>query len=231
MTDSKTDRAFGRLARTLRPIACLIFVIATACATRDPCPQVAIADPVYIVSQGWHVEIGLPADRVQGPLAVYRDIFPGARSFMFGFGKRTFMTGPTKSPAEYLVGPFPGPAVIQVTGLSVMPPDAYGPGGTITMSLPPGGAEGLSDFIWNDLQKDKVGLPRLVGLGHHPGTLVYDAKPEYSLIHTCNAWAADALAAAHLPISGEGVVFSGQAMGRAETARAAECAAAPGGNR
>jgi hypothetical protein len=211
-----------------RLITILILAVALAgCATRNPCPQAVVADPVYVVSHGWHVEVGIPADRLQGPLAWYRDVFPGARAIMFGFGKKTFMTGPAKTFREYLLGPIPGPAVIQVTGLSVLPPDAYSPGDTIALPLPPGGAEGFSRFIWDDLAKDKVGLPRLVAPGHHPGSLTYVADSEYTLFHTCNAWAVDALVAAGLPISSAGVVFSGQAMGRAEATAAQRCAPSP----
>ncbi|MEJ1976695.1 MAG: hypothetical protein WDN49_11875 [Acetobacteraceae bacterium] len=114
---------FGQIAAPLAALA------TAACSTSmAPCPLPLAGDaPVYVVSRGWHVDVGIPADQLDGPLAVYRDVFPGARTVMFGFGKKTFITAPADTISEYLLGPVPGPAVIQVTALSVAPPDAYPP--------------------------------------------------------------------------------------------------------
>ena len=70
---------------------------------------------------------------------------------MFGYGKRTFMTARADRASEYLLGPFPGPAVIEAVGLRAEPPDAYGPNDMIKLALPKGGATAISAFIWNDL--------------------------------------------------------------------------------
>jgi hypothetical protein len=192
----------------------------------DGCPPPAGGDVVYVVSRGWHTEIGVPGDLLLGRLGVFRTIFPGARTVMFGYGKRTFMTAPVEGPAEYLLGPFPGPAVIEAVGLKVTPPEAYGPADMVALALPPGGAARLANFIAQDLAPDREGGPRLVGPGKFPGSLFYAARSGYSLTHTCNGWVADALHAAGLKVSGAGVVFSGQAMARAEHAAHAQCAVA-----
>jgi hypothetical protein len=203
----------------------LLALAAASCSTVvAPCAfPLAGHDSLYVVSRGWHAEIGIPADELKGKLAVYRDVFPQARAVMFGFGKKTFITAPPESFSEYLLGPIPGPAVIQVTGLLVSPADAYPPGSTITLSLPPGGSEAVSDFIWNELGKDRTGAPRLVSLGSNPVSIFYAARNGYSLLHTCNAWTADALHAAGLPISGDGVMFSGQVMSRSARAASSQC--------
>ena len=213
----------------LRLLAALFLAAAlAACATPQPaCRRPATdGDIVYVVAHGWHVELGLTADELHGPLGVFRGIFPGAKAFMFGYGKRTFMTAPPDSISEYLLGPVPGPAVIQVTGLTILPSEAYLPGETIELALPPGGARRLSDFIWSDLDKDHAGGPRLLAPGNYPGGLFYFARSGYSLLHTCNTWAADGLATAGLPISGDGVVLSHQVTARAETVLAGQCAVA-----
>ena len=214
-----------RWMRSLRLVLLVPALAVTACGTESPCPppEVAGTDTVYVVVQGWHVEVGLPAGELRGPLGIYRDIFPGAATIMFGYGKRTFMIAPPESVGEYILGPVPGPSAIEVTGLKTAPADAYAPSETLTLSVPPGGATALSDFIWNDLDKDKAGGPRLLAVGGDPGILFYAARSRYDLLHTCNTWAIEALAAAGLPVSDAGVVFSEQAMARIETATHGQC--------
>ncbi len=168
-------------------------------------------------SRGWHTDIALPASRLTGGLAAFRRVFPGARTIVFGYGKRTFMTARADRLSEYLLGPFPGPAVIEVFALSTTPEQAYGPADLVTLSLPAGGAERLSDFLWADLDRDGRD-PRLVGPGSFAGSLFYAARSEYGLGHTCNNWVAQALHASGLPVAASGVVFSGQVMQRAEAA-------------
>jgi len=208
--------------------ATTLLLITTACTT-PAAPQFCRTPPpgtetIYVVSHGWHTEVGIIADNLRGPLAIYRGIFPGARAIMFGYGKRTFMTAPPDSFSEYFLGPLPGTAVIQVTGLTVSPSEAYLPGETIALSLPPDGGAALSRFIWNDLGKDKTGAPRLIGPATFPGSLFYAAQSRYNLFHTCNTWTVDALVASGLPTSSGTVVFSGQAMARAEMVAAGQCA-------
>ncbi len=212
-----------------RLVAAMLLAAGTAaCSTPMPRCAVPVAgqDAIYVVSRAWHTEIGLPASALTGPLALYRTIFPQARVVMFGFGKKTFITAPAESLSEYLLGPVPGPAAIQVTALTISPAEAYPPGSTITLSLPPGGREAVSDFLWNELGKDQAGAPRLLSVGSNPASLFYAARGGYGLWRTCNTWVADALHEAKLPISGRGVVLSGQVMGRSADAAARQCAPA-----
>lgn len=212
--------------KPVRVAALLAAVVALATAACSVAPPACVpqgGDPIYVVGLGWHAEIGIPVADLDGPLAFYRHVFPGARVVMFGYGKKTFITAPARSLAEYILGPFPGPAVIQVTGLSVTPVQAYPPGSTITLALPAGGRAALSAAIWNDLVKDQNGAPRVVSLGHDPVSVFYMAGSSYNLMHTCNTWTADMLHATGLGISGDGVVFSDQVMSRIAQAAAAQC--------
>ncbi len=204
-------------------VSCLAL---SSCAAQPACPPPRNAAVVWVLSRGWHTQIGLTADELTGGLATFRDIYPGMRAIMFGYGKRTFMTARADRASEYLLGPFPGPAVIETVGLRSLPPDAYGQDGMVALALPPGGAASLSAYIWNDIAHDHTGAPRLVGPGRYEGSRFYGAVSGYNLAHTCNTWIASALQAAGLLVSGQGVIFSGQAMARAERAAAAQCHAA-----
>ena len=45
---------------------------------------------IYVVSRGWHTDIGLPVDEITGPLASLERDFPGVRFMVFGFGERDY---------------------------------------------------------------------------------------------------------------------------------------------
>jgi hypothetical protein len=210
----------------LRCISLLSMTLAlSACGNPavKPCARIPEGDVVYVVGQGWHAEIGIPVEELGDDLAFYRDVFSDARVIMFGYGKKTFYTAPPETLSEYVLGPVPGPAAIHAVGLRVMPPQAYPAESTVMLALPPGGAEALSEFIWKDLSKNKAGKPRVVARSSNPDGLFYQAQSRYSLMHTCNSWTADALDAAGLPISGEGIVFSSQVMTRVGNAAKGQC--------
>ena len=62
---------------------------------------------VYVVGQGWHAEIGIPVEELDENMSFFREIFPGARVIMFGYGKKTFFIAPPEAMTEYVLGPFP----------------------------------------------------------------------------------------------------------------------------
>ena len=187
-------------------------------------------DTVTLLDHGWHTDIGIPAEELSGPLTVFRDIFPGARSLVFSYGKRTFLMAPANTWSEYILGPLPGPAAIMVTGLSVPAELAYGPDPALVLHLPNGGAEQLSSFVWREISHDEVGKPLLIDRGPFPGSLFYAAATGYSLNHTCNKWSALALAAAGLDIDPSGVVLAGQLTTRAKRLAAYRSAMAASAN-
>jgi hypothetical protein len=203
----------------------LLTALLPACNSFAPpsCMPPDKGDVVYVTGEGWHVQLGIPVRELDRNLAFYRKIFPHARVITFGYGKKTFFIAPSDTISEYLVGPVPGPAAIQVVGLKVTPIKAYPPEETITLHLPPGGRRALSEYIWKDLSKDQGGKPIVIGQSTDPIGLFYAAESEYNLLHTCNTWAVDALHAAGLPVSGDGVVFSGEAMDRVADAAESQC--------
>jgi uncharacterized protein (TIGR02117 family) len=200
-------------------------VAVSACSTitRPSCPPPLTGDVVYIVGQGWHAEIGIPIEELDENMLFYRSIFPSARVIMFSYGKKTFFIAPPETVSDYLLGPFPGSAVIQVVGLSVTPTEAYPPENTITLFLPSNGSRSLSAYIWKDIVKDGSGKPLMVAHSTNPTGLFYAAQSEYNLFHTCNTWAADALHNAGLSVSGNNVIFSNQVMSRVVEAAGEQC--------
>lgn len=178
-------------------------------------PAAASAGSVSLLTEGWHTDIALPAAEAAGPLGRFRRLFPGARMLIFGYGKRTFMIAPAHTIGEWIIGPFPGPAAIEVSAISADAATAYGAGHVQTLALPPGGAARLSAFLWHALATDVAGNPLYIAQGNWPGSLFYEARSRYGLLHTCNTWSAEALAAAGLPVAPAGIIFSGTLDDRA----------------
>ena len=188
-----------------------------------PCtPRPIPADAVFVVSHGWHTDLGIPATALRGRMTLFRKVFPGMAVLMVGFGKRTFMMAPVTDLGDLLVGPFPGDGAILIAGLRAAPDSAYDDGRMAVLKLPPGGAERLSDFIWNtfDVHDDR---PRRIADGFFPGSIFYATRIGYSGFYTCNSWTEEALHAAGLAAGPDGVIFAGQVMQGATSRAGASC--------
>jgi uncharacterized protein (TIGR02117 family) len=170
------------------------------------------AQTVSVVEHGWHTDVALPAEEAVGGLAIFRTMFPGARTLMFGFGKRTFMIAPVHSMADLVIGPFPGNAAVQVSAVSVSAAQAFPDLQVATLPMSSGGATALSDFIWQTITHDVAGQPKLIAKGPWPGSLFFASTHRYSLLYTCNSWTASALRHAGVPMHLSGVFFANQVM-------------------
>jgi uncharacterized protein (TIGR02117 family) len=167
---------------------------------------------VSVIDHGWHTDVALPADEAVGGLAIFRTMFPRAKTLMFGFGKRTFMIAPVHSVADLVIGPFPGDAAIQVSAVSVSAAQAFPDLEVATLPLSSGGATALSDFIWQTIAHDAAGHPPLISKGPWPGSLFFASTHRYNLLYTCNTWTASALRHGGVPVHLSGVFFASQVM-------------------
>ena len=177
-----------------------------------------------MIIEGWHSDLAIPVGQLTDRLPTIVAQFPGARTLLFGYGKETFMTAPPGTFSKYFTGIFPGQAAIEVTALDTDLAAVYPPEEVITLALPPGGADRLAAFIRGDLVDDAGGQPQVIGEWDTPPTFVYAANSRYTFMHTCNAWAAQILADAGVPLSDSRVVTSDRLMIRVREA-AATCRA------
>lgn len=189
----------------------------TACGTaaqRCIAPGGAAAEPIWVLTSGWHTEIGVPTRALRGPMAYFRTVYPASRVVLFGYGKRTFFTAKADDLSAYVLGPFPGRAVIQTMALTVPPDTAYGGDAVVTLSLKPEAVDDLTRAIWRDLVLDQNGRPHLTNTGNGLQSLFFAARSRYALTHSCNRWTCDMIHAAIPQLQPQGVIFSGQANGR-----------------
>ena len=167
---------------------------------------------VYVISGGWHTEIGLPAETISDPLAALKTEFPSAGYLVFGWGARDYYMARDPGMGDILRALTPGPAVMLVIPLSVTPQTAFGVSNTFPVYVSRDGIERLYELLWNYLVADKEGAPRRIGTGPYPESVFYASAGAYNLSHTCNTWTAEALRVAGLPVSATGVVFAAQIL-------------------
>ena len=167
---------------------------------------------IYVISGGWHTELGVPPEALSGPLAALKPNFPGARYLVFGWGAHDYYMAKNPGIGDLLRAATPGPAVMLVIPLEISPEMFFGASNVFVLPAAPEGIRRLSQFLWDYLDKDEKGAPNRIGVGPYPQSVFYASTGTYNLGHTCNTWTAEALRVAGLPMSPTGVVFAGQVL-------------------
>jgi len=196
-----------------------LILLAAGCAALPPPKPVAANDPaVAVIERGWHTDIGLPADRLSGPLAQLAATSPGARYLVFGFGDRDFYMEREVTVGSTLTALFPGPGVVLVTGLRATPEAAFGAEHVVELKLRRADFDHVADFVWQTLETGD-GAHRLAD-GPYPGSSFYASDRIYDGLDNCNGWTAVALQRGALPVDPDWVLFAGQVMNQARRAAA-----------
>ena len=205
-----------------RSCCCLAASLVTApypTAARAPVPQAPAAPQdsavIYVARRGWHVDIGFAAADLQPPLKSLLDEFPGARYLFFGFGDRNYLLAKNRGAPVLLAALWPGRGLILATGLTAPPALAFGATHVAALAVTVRQASDAQAFVWYSLdQQTGNDAVKSYATGPYDGSLFFTAAPKYSAFHTCNTWAAEALAVAALPIHSSGVIFAGQLWAR-----------------
>jgi uncharacterized protein (TIGR02117 family) len=186
------------------------------CGTAIPVkPDAGPAPPheaIYVISGGWHTEVGLPVEALGGSLRALKRDLPSARYLVFGWGARDYYMAQNFGIGDLLRAAVPGPAIMLVIPLETSPEAFFGASNVYALPAPPNGVQRLSRFLWDYLVNGESGTPRRIGAGPYPQSVFYASTGSYNLGHTCNTWTAEALRAAGLPVNTAGVVFAGQVL-------------------
>ncbi|WP_165943282.1 DUF2459 domain-containing protein [Roseicella aquatilis] len=195
-----------------KAMALLAFGALGACARPPPAAPCVAPPPgevAWLLERGWHLEIALRRADLVAPLTGIAARFPGAETLLFGFGKRSYVLAEAGAVEELLLGPLPGRGAVEVRALSAEV--AALPGPAVALPLPPGGQARLQAFIAGSILWDGA-EPRPAHPRPVQDSLFYEARRGYSLLYTCNTWTAEALRAAGLPVSAQGVVLAGAVL-------------------
>ena len=227
----QTRRAF------LRGASAVLACPAAGCALADPAslpeldrlPRGSI--PLSLVSREWHTDIGVPFDLLDAPTreewlsAVPRPelsaIVPPEGRIAFGFGAKVFMTSAAPGITEALSALMNAPGVVAVSGLPAQAPELREVDDYAELGVTPDGLRRMLDFVRRQVARDQGGRPAPLG-GFFRGRKLFDSSLRYRSDFTCNTWTLQALQAAGLPVTPEGVVWSRQVMRQAHRIAAAQ---------
>ncbi|MHB8475746.1 MAG: DUF2459 domain-containing protein [Steroidobacteraceae bacterium] len=163
---------------------------------------------IYVARRGWHIDIGFAVADLEPPLASLANEFPQAQSLFFGFGDRHYLESEHHAPAMF-AALWPGRGLILATRLTSTPQAAFGAPHVMAFEVTTRQAREAQAFVWRSLADHQS-----LAAGPYEGSRYFAATARYSALHTCNTWAAQAFAAAALPVRSAGVIFAWQLWGQ-----------------
>ena len=172
-------------------------------------PNGVRATTIYVARSGWHVDVGFATADLTPALDSLVARLPGAQYVLLGFGDRRYVLATHHRGPVLLEALWPGAGVILATGLRATPTAAFGPD-VVSLEISPADAAVAQRAMKHAMTEDDT-TP-----GPYGGSLYFDSPLTYSALYTCNTWAAEILAAAHLPVKTRGVVFAGQVWRQAK---------------
>jgi len=209
------DKALARYS-FLSGAVLAIFCGLNGCSATNPVkPQTGSApqtEVIYVISGGWHTELGLPLEAITGPLAALKPEFPSARYLVFGWGAHDYYMARNPGIGDLLRAVAPGPAVMLVIPLQISPEAFFGASNVFVLRAPAEGIQRISQFLRDYLAIEEKGTPDRISTGPYPQSVFYASTGTYNLGHTCNTWTVEALRVAGLPVNAAGVVFAGQVL-------------------
>lgn len=180
---------------------------------------------IYVVRRGWHIDIGVATEELEGPLKRIAGQLPGSKYLLFGFGDRRYLTA-NRQTASLMVGAlWPGKGLLLITGLTQEPGRAFGSNAVRILHLSIQQSLGAQEFIWQSFEGARsrsITDIQSVARGPYEGSLYFNAQQRYSAVYTCNTWAADVMRHAGLPVHPTGVLFSSQVWRLSKGLAAAE---------
>ncbi|MBS0411619.1 MAG: DUF2459 domain-containing protein [Proteobacteria bacterium] len=162
------------------------------------------AQSIYLVDNGFHTDLALPAQALAGHLAGRAAAAVSNRPWvMVGYGDRRFFIEQGMSPRRAADGLrslfWPGNAsALRLDGLASSPDRVYADG-VRRIAVSPAGLAAIAAHIDASLARDGAGAPIRLAAPPQPDTGFFAATQPFSLVHLCNHWTAELLNAAGLP--------------------------------
>jgi len=198
------EDAIGRLLALASLAAALL---AASMAAADTTAQAGVQ--AVVVKRGWHVDVGLAVGALGAALDPVAQAFPRARYLFFGFGDRRYLLSKHPNGPVLLAALWPGRALLLVTAIEAEPESAFGAPEVVRLTLSAEQAERLRRFLAGSFAAAALqAAPHAYAPGPYDESAYFLARADYSALHTCNTWVAEALQASGLPIRSRGVLLA-----------------------
>lgn len=168
---------------------------------------------IAVVNLGWHTGIALRVADID------LSVIPEARHFaaypwiVIGWGDAEFYRNPDPDISVYLSAAFTGtPAVLQLVGLHSPPESYFSRSEVVPVALSEAEHRDLQTYIGRHFTRSGARRAEPVGEGLYPASLFFPAEGTFSLVHTCNTWVAQGLAAAGLEIAADEIIRASAVM-------------------
>lgn len=172
---------------------------------------------IYVVGHGWHA--GIVVSKGAIPLEAWpeQQDFPDAAFLEVGWGDAAYYQHPDPGIGLALrAALWPTPSVLHIVGMD-RPAPAYFPQSTILrVMVTADGLEALGAFFHHAYAQDEQGIVQRLGAGLYGTSRFYEGRERYHLFRNCNAWVAEALRIAGVPLSKWGIFTVGQLLGRVQ---------------
>jgi uncharacterized protein (TIGR02117 family) len=156
------------------------------------------AATIYVLSNGWHTSIGLPASDLHGSaLGEIAAQFPRAACLVFGWGEEEYYRAPKVTSGMTLKAIFlANPAALHVIGVRGRIERFFNHSEILTVRVSRGGFENLARFLSAEFRRDQGnGHVLRLAPGYYADSWFYAARGKYYLPKTCNVWTARVLRA------------------------------------
>ena len=183
-------------------VALATLLLAAGCAlppeTASTPPQPAVS--IHLVGRGWHTGIAIARANLPDDFPALAD-FPPADHFEFGWGDAEYYPAadPTRRQGTRALF-WPTPCVLHVAAIDGDLAAASPSSTIVRLQLSASGLHRLLEFIGAEFQRDANGGPIAIAPGLYGLSRFYRATGTFHFPHTCNWWAAEALAAAGVPV-------------------------------
>lgn len=156
---------------------------------------------VYIVANGWHAGLVVPAQAVNGVLPALEKRFPTASHYEIGWGDIGFYQAKDVTVGLALQAMFASKgAVMHVVAVPDVAKFIQG-SDVVPLCVDAASYQRMAALIANSFARTADGAPIAAGAGIYGDSAFYQATGSYSLINTCNRWTATVLQAGGLELS------------------------------
>lgn len=199
----------------------LLALILTLCGCANT-PQPAAGEAagqewrsLYVVDHGLHAGLVIARADLLRELPALAEAFGDGDFIELGWGDEDFYRAPRATlglTLRALLGPTP--AVLHAVKITGNPTRRFAGSEIVEVRVAADGYRQLLAFIGASFTRPAPGALAELGPGLYGESRFYRAEGRYSLVRTCNTWAAEALAAGGCPLQPARVVTAGQLMSR-----------------